>query len=165
MRTLTPRQAKYVKLIKENLTAKGLTKSEGEIMLEAGYSEEKSKQPSRVRNSQNVKPALQSFIDQLDDKRRLAITYITPKKLAKAPARDNAYIVDILTKNHQLLGGQPTELLKISPEEKAEVDRVFSQNSIIEGEIVAEPEKQAPQLPQEATKTQKQPNTTPEIAP
>ena len=100
-----------------------------------------------------------------DDKRRLAITYITPKKLEKAPARDAAYITDILTKNHQLLGGQPTELLKISPEEKAEVDRVFSQNSIIEGEIVAEPEKQAPQLPREAMKTQKQPNATPEIAP
>ena len=47
-------------------------------------------------------------------------------KLLKSPARDLAYITDILTKNHQLLGGSPTHRIEISPEEQAEVDRVFN---------------------------------------
>lgn len=105
----TQRQQKLIKLIVENLGKKGETRSMGELMLEAGYSEAQSKNPHQILEGEAVKEGIEDFVKMLDDKRRMAITKITESKLEQASARDNAYIADILTKNHQLLTGEETE--------------------------------------------------------
>lgn len=77
-------------------------------MLEAGYSKAQSLNPYQIINSETVQEGISEFLGMLDDKRRMAITHITKEKLDKSSARDNAYVVDILTKNHQLLSGGKT---------------------------------------------------------
>lgn len=105
----TPKQTKLIKLIVENLGAKGKTKTLGALLLEAGYSKEQSECPAQIIGSNTVQEGISDFLGMLDDKRRMAITQITEKKLKKAPARELAYVVDILTKNSQLLSGKETE--------------------------------------------------------
>jgi len=96
----------------DNYGRKGNTKTLGEIMIEAGYSEESAKNPKLFLDSPVIKEGIDDFVKLLDDKRRLAITHITKKKLEKSSARDNAYIADVFTKNHQLLTGKATEMVK-----------------------------------------------------
>lgn len=111
-RNRTIRQTKLIKLLMENYGKKGETKPLGEIMIEAGYSEESAKNPKLFLDSPVIKEGIDDFVKMLDDKRRLAITHITKKKLEKSSARDNAYIADVFTKNHQLLTGKATEMVK-----------------------------------------------------
>lgn len=108
----TPKQEKLIKLVSENLRISGNTKSLGELMLEAGYSKSMSKTPSQVFESETIKEGIEDFVKMLDDKRRLAITHINKKKMEKSSARDLAYITDVFTKNHQLLTGKATEMVK-----------------------------------------------------
>ncbi len=105
----THKQRKLIKGIVENLGNPKGTKTMGELMLDAGYSEVQSKNPQQIFNSPVIKEGTADFIKSLNDKRKMALTYITKAKLKKAPARENAYILDILTKNHQLLSGGNTE--------------------------------------------------------
>ncbi len=110
----TPRQEKLINLVKENLGKTGNTKSLGELMLEAGYSEVMSRNPYQVFETETMQEGLQDFKQLLDDKRRLAITHITKDKIAKSSPRDLAYVADVFTKNHQLLSGGVTENLRVS---------------------------------------------------
>lgn len=105
----TPKQEKVIKLLVENGGKLGKTKSKGEILLEAGYSEAIAKNPHKVIESETIQEGLEDFVKMLDDKRRLAITHINQTKLEKSSARDLAYIADTFTKNHQLLTGKETE--------------------------------------------------------
>jgi len=89
------------------------TKTGYELMKEAGYSESMCKNPKMAIDSDAVKEGVKDFVKQLDDKRRMAITYLTEAKLGKSKARDIAQIVDILTKNHQLLSGGDTEKVSV----------------------------------------------------
>ena len=121
----TTKQAKFIQLLLENLGVKGSSKSLGDIILEAGYSETMAKNPYQILESKTIQEGLQPFIDKLDDRRKAALKHLTDKKLEKSAGRDLAYITDILTKNHQLLGGQPTERLTISPEDRKQIDDAF----------------------------------------
>ncbi len=107
----TPKQQKLIKLVLENMGMTKSSKSLGELLLEAGYSKTIAKNPYLIFKSEVIKDGLADFIGMLDDKRRMAVTHITEKKLAKAPARELAYVADVLTKNHQLLTGGSTENL------------------------------------------------------
>jgi len=129
LRKQTPKQMKLIKLLLENLGTPNNTKSLNKLLLEAGYSQNQADNPYQILESETIKEGLKGFLDQLDDKRRLAITSITKKKLEKSPARDDAYILDILTKNHQLLGGGATERIQITEDEKKAVDDAFNNNS------------------------------------
>lgn len=111
----TPKQQKLIKLIFENLGTPKNTKTMGELILEAGYSKAMSTNPQQIFRSETIQDGISDFIKSLDDKRRLALKEITPKKLEKAPARENAYIVDILTKNMQLLSGGETSRVGVKP--------------------------------------------------
>lgn len=104
----TPKQKKLIKLIVENLGRPHKTKSFGQLMLEAGYSKAQSKNPFQILRSETIKIGISDFTKTLDDKRKMAITHLTGKKLKKAPAREVAYVIDILTKNFQLLSGGGT---------------------------------------------------------
>jgi hypothetical protein len=105
----TNKQKKLIKLIRENLGNPNNTKTYGELCLEAGYTKATSKNAYLIFQSDAVKEGTEDFINSLDDKRKMAITHITESKLEKAPAREVAYTIDILTKNHQLLTGGKTE--------------------------------------------------------
>lgn len=105
---VTPKQQKLIKLVLENLGNPKNTKTLGELILAAGYSEATAKNPKLIFKSPEIKEGLSDFVSSLEDKRKQAITYITPQKLAKAQARDLAYLTDIFTKNIQLLNGGKT---------------------------------------------------------
>jgi hypothetical protein len=93
----------------ENYGRKNSTETLASLMIKAGYTEQSAKNPKLILESESVQEGIVDFIKMLDDKRRMAITKITEKKLEESSARDNAYIADILTKNHQLLTGEETE--------------------------------------------------------
>jgi phosphoserine phosphatase len=105
----TPKQEKLLKLIMENYGKPGETKSLGSLMIEAGYSEESSKNPKLILQSEYLKDKLDDWAKMLDDKRRMAITQITEEKLVKSSARDLAQIVTTLNKDFQLVSGGATE--------------------------------------------------------
>ena len=131
-RRLTPKQERLVDGLLENVRAdKPL--SQGEVMVRAGYSVAMATQPARIIDSPAIQSKLKDFIDKLEEKRDMAINAITPEKIKSTNARDLASIADVFIKNSQLLGGNATERIVISPEERAEVDKAF----MIEGEIIA----------------------------
>jgi len=126
----TPKQEKLIKLFRENMGKRGGTKTLGKLLLEAGYTKATAKNPYEIFESPVVKSATDEIIKTLEDKRRLALTYITEKKLKPAPARELAYITDIFTKNIQLLGGKPTEnySLAVTQEREAELKELLQKN-------------------------------------
>ncbi len=113
-RKLTPRQIKLLKLIRENLGNMESTKTMGELLLEAGYTKATAKNAYLIIDTEVMRKEISSFVDRLDDKRKMAITHLTEKKLNKANAREVAYVIDVLTKNYQLLTGGKTENVGLS---------------------------------------------------
>lgn len=105
----TPKQTKLIELLIQNLGDVKKRRTLGELMLEAGYSDKQSLNPNHIMDSETIKEGVSDFIRSLDDKRKQAITHLTEAKLEKAPAREIAYVVDILNKNHALLSGGATE--------------------------------------------------------
>jgi hypothetical protein len=112
----TPKQTKLIELIVKNLGDVKQRKTLGELMLEAGYSKSQSESPSHILDSEVVQEGISDFISSLNDKRKQALTHLTEAKLKKAPAREVAYVIDILTKNHNLLNGNETERVGIKIE-------------------------------------------------
>jgi len=108
-KTQTPKQQKIIKLILENLGKPKDTKSWGELMLLAGYSKSMSLNPYQVLESETIKDGIQDFLAKMKDKRKMAIIHLTKQKFKKSPPREIAYVIDILTKNIQLLSGGKTE--------------------------------------------------------
>jgi len=105
---LLPKQQKLIEIIVENSGKKGFTKSLGEMIIEAGYSEETAKNPKQII-TEEMKAELNPIIEKMEEVRKKAINNITDKKLKDSSARDNTYIADVLTKNIQLLTGGKTE--------------------------------------------------------
>lgn len=111
----TLKQRRVIDLTKQELSKPtGTKKSKAQIIREAGYSREVSEKPELVYESKAVKDQLSTFISTLEKKRQKSLNAITDEKLKRANARDNAYITDILTKNHQLLTGGATENIAIN---------------------------------------------------
>jgi len=127
---LTPKQEKLVRGLIENLENKENTKSLGKVMEEAGYSRGSIKNPQIIIESPLIQDKLKKFIDKLEEKRDLTINAITPEKIKETNARDLASMADIFIKNTQLLGGNATERIIISPDEKNAVDEAFGLNTI-----------------------------------
>jgi phage terminase small subunit len=105
---LTPKQQKFVDLLIENYGVKGKTKSLGALMIEAGYSEASAINPKLIINDE-MKEVISPVLDKMEKIRTKALDSITDEKLEDSNPRDNAYIVDTLTKNIQLLSGKETE--------------------------------------------------------
>jgi len=51
----------------------------------------------------------EDLVKRLEDKRRMAITHITEEKMEKSAIRDLVSVVDMFTKNIQLLTGKETD--------------------------------------------------------
>lgn len=96
--------------MKQELSKENGTKTLGELMILAGYAESCARLPSeKVLNAPVVQEAMTDFVDELEKKARMNLNAITPDKVDGATMRDNAYALDILTKNKQLLTGNATE--------------------------------------------------------
>lgn len=78
-------------------------------MREAGYKEGTVNTPQRLTDSKGFKEEMKPILEQLEDKRKLAILALTGSKINKEKAKDLIDIIDKLTKNIQLLGGRATE--------------------------------------------------------
>ena len=110
----TPKQEKLIKLLMDNYAKQGETKTLSKLMIEAGYSKQSAKNPKLILDSEVVKDGINNFISMLDDKRRMAVTKITSKKLNEVNAYQLSLIADVFTKNIQLLNGKETENIKHS---------------------------------------------------
>lgn len=105
----TPKQEKLIRLVLENIGATGTTKSMGEMLKEAGYSEAIQKNPQLIFNSDTIQDGLKDVADDIALLRKNALNELKARDLEKEPYRDVVKAVDILTKNHQLLTGGDTE--------------------------------------------------------
>lgn len=103
----TPNQARLIELVMANYGAKK-ARSLHDLMIDAGYSEAAAKNPKGFLNSTAVQNGLSEFIDNLDDRRKAALRALTDKKLEVANPASLVYVLDVLTKNHQLLSGGKT---------------------------------------------------------
>lgn len=112
----TPKQEKLIKLIMENYGNKESTKTMGELLIQAGYTEETAKNPQLIFQSEAIQEGISDFVKDMEDKRKNALKEITDAKLKKSSAKDNVHIVDTLTKNIQLLSGKETESNKVTIE-------------------------------------------------
>jgi len=121
----TPKQTKFIKLILENIGNKKSTKTLGQMLREVGYSEAICKNPKLIFDSEAVQDGISDFVKMLDDKRRMALTHITNKKLEVSTAKDLSSITDTLNKTHELLSGKPTEITKYTLS-KAEQEKIDS---------------------------------------
>jgi flagellar motor component MotA len=77
--------------------------------LKHGYSERSAKS-MKVKETKTYQEILEPFEKVLDQTRRKAIKHMTDRKLERSSARDLAYISDVMTKNHNLITGNPTEI-------------------------------------------------------
>jgi hypothetical protein len=110
----TLKQTKLIELLKENMSDTDSTLTLGELLLKAGYTEATAKNAYLIFESKAIKQATGDISNMLDNKRKMAITQITEKKLKDAPARELAYVVDTFTKNIQLLNGKSTDNVGIN---------------------------------------------------
>lgn len=106
--TLTLKQQRLVKGLTESIGGKN-TKAFGEIAREAGYSKDSSENPQMILKSKAVKQSLSLLLANMDKAKAMHLAQLQrPDKVENASARDNAYIMDILVKNSQLLSGKST---------------------------------------------------------
>lgn len=102
----TEKQRKLIKLISENLSTTGLTKSLTQLMKDAGYSDSSSRQQAEIMNrlDEEINPVVNAMIKERD----AAIKRMAQIR-GKAKYRDLTDAIDKLTKNAQLLSGKETE--------------------------------------------------------
>ena len=81
----------------------------GKVLLEAGYSESTSKQPSRILETESYQEAIEPIVTQIEKERQRLLKSMTEKDLTKVKYEDAARSLDLLTKNAQLLSGKETE--------------------------------------------------------
>lgn len=122
----TTKQEKVIKKITENYRNKKV-KSKGEILKECDYSDETTKQPSRILESKGVKQGLKPIIDKWKEERDRLSTAMSERDLNKVEYKKLADVIDILTKNIQLLSGKPTGIdkLQISKKEEERIKKIF----------------------------------------
>lgn len=109
--SLTMKQEKLIDLLLVNI-GEVTPKPKWKLLKEAGYTVAIQKNPALIFNSPAIQARLAEVLPvekMLADRRRMAIAYLTDKKLAKESAKGLASVIDLLTKNHQLLTGGLTE--------------------------------------------------------
>lgn len=104
----TDKQKRVIKKTSENFGNKKV-KSKGQILLESGYSRETSENPSTIYESKGVKQGLKPIIDKWKEERDRLSTAMSERDLNEVEYKKLADVIDILTKNIQLLSGKETE--------------------------------------------------------
>lgn len=129
LKNLNRKQQHAVKLLIENPTA-----SKAEILRQSGYSEKGSViKPAQVFDQPEVKEAIDTYVDRLRSLRdkvteHLARALEDPKKILHP--RDAVSIMDVLTKNIQLLSGKATDnfAIVVREEHRRMVEDILLEN-------------------------------------
>ena len=111
---LNTRQKKLVRIISDNISNRGFTKSMTQMLKEAGYEESTARQQAEVLS--RIEDELDPLITSLEKERNRALKQLT-KKITKAKYRDLVDAIDKFTKVIQLLSGKPTERVGLSLKE------------------------------------------------
>ena len=114
----TIKQEKAAKLmVEERLSQTGKNRTKGKILKEAGYSNDKANQPSRVLETKGYKEAEKAvsepIILQMKKERDAALRAMNNKR-EKASYNDLITAADKLTRNIQLLEGGSTENISVN---------------------------------------------------
>lgn len=120
----TPKQQKLIKLLIENYGATDSTKSLGEMLLEAGYSEASAHNPKLIIEGKEVQEGLSDVVDDLNLLRQNALNELKARDLSEERFPDVVKAIDTFTKNAQLLSGGATkrqEIGVLSEERKEEL--------------------------------------------
>jgi len=107
----TPKQNKLIRLIFENIGKKEETKTLGEMLKEAGYSPAIQKNPYLIFESETIQEGIADVVDEMKKERERAIKAMRAKNLDDVAYDRLTDVIDKLTKNIQLLGGKPTEIV------------------------------------------------------
>lgn len=108
----TPKQQKLIQLFIDNLSTKGTTKTLGELMKEAGYSDSQCTNPHEIFNSDGVREGLSDVAKSLEKERTRILNELAVKDLSEEKYKDLVDSMDKITKNHQLMTGGETEKVK-----------------------------------------------------
>ncbi len=126
---MASQSAKLVALkVAENIR-KGKRVDMGKIIREVGYAKSVSKSPDRVTHTQSYKDTIEPFVQQLIKKRQQYLDAITEDKIEKTQAANLTTMVDIFTKNIQLLSGKETERQGITIELSEAVAKKYDTNA------------------------------------
>lgn len=79
------------------------------IMLEQGYSKNIAKQPQRVTKQKAYQEVISQAVGKMDQVRDKALVALLKKNMNDEKAVPLATVVDIMTKNTQLLSGRSTD--------------------------------------------------------
>lgn len=108
---------------------KGLKVNLGETIVKHGYKESVSKKPKKITEQLAYKEVMAPMIAQLESERQRTMTSMSKRNLDNVSLVDYTDLVrsmDILTKNIQLLGGKPTEIVEeLAPIDKARLDKIL----------------------------------------
>lgn len=105
----TPKQKKLLRLFVENLGTANSTKTLGQLLLEAGYSDIQSKNPHQIFASETIKEGLTDVAEKLASERDRILKELNTKDLTEEKYKDLVDSLDKLNKNYQLSTGGATE--------------------------------------------------------
>ena len=109
---MTPKQEKLINIITENYNNPNNTKLLGEMLLEAGYTEITSREPNKILESETIQEGIKPVVNQLESIRQKALNALEKKDPSREQFRELASVIDVITKNIQLLSDKPTDINK-----------------------------------------------------
>lgn len=126
-----PKPQKVRPTLKQQRAAALLIKYNGvacKAMKEAGYSPSACRAPGlNLYSRKGFEIASKGLVEQLEEERQAVIEDMK-KKRKKAGYQHLTSSLDTTTKLIQLLGGNATEIIQISDEEKGNIDKLFNKN-------------------------------------
>jgi len=117
---------KVSKKIKKEALSNIIKSPEDKIggMLKAGFTFKNCPTPKQFFRDKEVRSFAKPFIERLNEKRNVALSFMTEEKMFESSARELAYIVDVFTKNVELLNGRATERVTLAPASKLKDDEL-----------------------------------------
>jgi len=86
-------------------------RNKGKALIRAGYSKNTAKAPTKVTESKGFKEIKEPIVKQLEKELQRAINALKIKNIDQVAYEKIVDSIDKLTKNIQLLGGKPTEII------------------------------------------------------
>ncbi len=103
----TEKQKKLLKLMSENISKRGFTKSVYKMMIDAGYAESTARRQVGITRTPAIREGASKIVKAMEKERDNALAAMKRER-PKAMYRDLANATYKLTKNIQLLGGGET---------------------------------------------------------
>lgn len=101
--------AKAVALDAIEIVEKGGKVNHRSLLLKHGYSDKMSRNPDRVIKTQSYQEVIQKAVGKMEDIRMKALLALQKKDFNQEKAVPLSTVVDVMTKNTQLMTGKATE--------------------------------------------------------